>query len=155
MRSDRDEEVNTMTKKRMLTAVAAAALSLGLGAGIAAAQTDPTTPSRPPQAGSMHSGDMDATHDQMRDQMPEEMQAQCDTMHAMHAEGGTMSGGGMMNGGTGGQMGGTTSDGRHLPQTSAPSAPTAGGALTRDGEPAHTIRRPPGWQPSGPLVRCS
>lgn len=100
-----------MTKKRMLTAAAAVALSLGLGAGIAAAQTDPTTPSRPPQAGAMHNGDMDAMHEQMRDQMPEEMQAQWDTMHAMHAEGGAMSGGGMMNGGSGGHMGGMTSDG--------------------------------------------
>ena len=89
-----------MTKKRMLAAGAAMALTLGLGAGIAAAQTDPTTPTRPPEAGTMHNGDMDATHEQMRDQMPDEMQAQCDTMHA---QGGAMTDG-MMNGDMGDQM---------------------------------------------------
>lgn len=90
-----------MTKKRMLAAGAALALTLGLGAGIAAAQTDPTSPTRPPEAGTTHNGDMDAMHEQMRDQMPDEMQVQCDTMHA---QGGAMTGGGMMNGGMGGQM---------------------------------------------------
>ena len=74
-----------MTKKRIVAATAAIALTLGLGAGIAAAQTDPTTPTRPPAAGAMHDGDMGAMHAQM----PEDMRAQCDTMHAQ---------GGMTNG---------------------------------------------------------
>ena len=90
-----------MTKKRMLVGGAALALTLGLGggigAGIAAAQTDPTPPARPPAAGTMHDGDMDTMHAQM----PDEMRAQCD---AMHAEGGAMTDGGMMNGPMGGGM---------------------------------------------------
>lgn len=94
-----------MTKKRMFAAGAAVALTLGLGAGIAAAQTDDgdTSPSDPPAActdGAMNGGDMDAMHAQMGD-MPEDMQAQCDTMHA---QGGGMTGS-MMNGPmTGGGM---------------------------------------------------
>ena len=93
-----------MTKKRMLVGGAALALTLGLGAGIAAAQTDPTSPARPPEAGTMHDGDMDTMHAQM----PDEMRAQCD---AIHAEGGAMTDGGMMNGPMGGEMmgGGMTS----------------------------------------------
>lgn len=91
-----------MIKKRILAAGAAVALTVGLGAGIAAAQTDPTTPSGPPTAGHMHDGDMDAMHEQMRAQMPEEMRAQCDTMHAEGGMTGAMSGGtmggGMMRG---------------------------------------------------------
>lgn len=94
-----------MTKKRILTAAAALALTVGLGSGIAAAQTDPTTPTNPPAAGSMHSGDMDAMHAQM----PEDMQAQCDTMRT---QGGMTDGttNGSMNGGMGGSgMGGAMS----------------------------------------------
>lgn len=60
-----------MTKRRIVAAAAAVALTLGLGAGIAAAQTDPTTPTRPPAAGAMHDGDMGAMHAQM----PEDMRA--------------------------------------------------------------------------------
>ena len=87
-----------MTRKRMLAAGAAVALTLGLGAGVAAAQTDDDEPSRSETAtcphGDMDRGDMDAMHDQMRASMPEDMQAQCDTIHT---QGGSMSGG-MMNG---------------------------------------------------------
>lgn len=86
-----------MTKKRILTAAGTLALTVGLGAGIAAAQTDPTTPTRPPAAGAVHNGDMGAMHAQM----PEDTRAQCDTMHAQ---------GGMtdatMNGSLTGMMGG-------------------------------------------------
>ena len=78
-----------MTNKRIVAAAAVVALTLGLGAGIAAAQTDPTTPTRPPAAGAMHNSDMGAMHAQM----PEDMRAQCDTMHA---QGGMTNG--MMNG---------------------------------------------------------
>jgi len=90
-----------MTKKRIVGAAAAVALTLGLGAGIAAAQTDPTTPTRPPAAGAMHDGDMGAMHAQM----PEDMRAQCDTMHAQGGMtdatmNGSMMGGGMMGAGT-------------------------------------------------------
>jgi len=86
-----------MTKKRIVGAAAAVALTLGLGAGIAAAQTDPTTPTRPPAAGAMHDGDMGAMHAQM----PEDMRAQCDTMHAQGGMTDTMNGsmmGGSMTG---------------------------------------------------------
>jgi hypothetical protein len=58
-------------------------------------------PTRPPEAGTMHDGDMDAMHEQMRDQMSDDVQARCDTMHA---QGGAMTGGGMMTGGMGGHM---------------------------------------------------
>ena len=99
-----------MTKKRMLAAGAAVALIVGLGAGVAAAQNDPTSPNRPPEAGAMHDGDMDTMHDEMHTQMPEEMRAQCDTMHA---QGGAMTGHGMNgpmgDGMMGGMMGGMTS----------------------------------------------
>ena len=94
-----------MTKKRILTAAAAMTLTLGLGAGIAAAQTDPSTPTRPPEAGTMHDGDMhDGDMDAMHAQMPEDMRAQCDTMNAQGGmTNGTMSGpmmdGEMMDGG--------------------------------------------------------
>lgn len=84
-----------MTKKRIVAATAAIALTLGLGAGIAAAQTDPTTPTRPPAAGAMHDGDMGA----MRAQMPEDMRAQCDTMHAQGGMTNTTMNGSMMGGG--------------------------------------------------------
>lgn len=85
-----------MTKKRIVAAAAAVALTLGLGAGIAAAQTDPTTPTRPPAAGAMHDGDMGAMHAQM----PEDMRAQCDTMHAEGGMTNATMGGGMMGAGT-------------------------------------------------------
>lgn len=90
-----------MTKKRIVGATAAIALTLGLGAGIAAAQTNPTTPTRPPAAGAMHDGDMGAMHAQMAD----DMRAQCDTMHAQRGMtnatmNGSMMGGGMMGSGT-------------------------------------------------------
>ena len=89
-----------MTKKRIVGAAAAVALALGLGAGIAAAQTDPTTPSRPPAAGAMHDGGMGAMHAQT----PEDMRAQCDTVHAEGSMtnatmNGSMMGGGMMGAG--------------------------------------------------------
>ena len=86
-----------MTKKRILAAAATLAITVGLGAGIAAAQTDPTTPTRPPAAGAMHDGDLGAMHAQM----PEDMRAQCDTMHASGGmTNGSMMDGGMMDGGT-------------------------------------------------------
>ena len=91
-----------MTRKRMLTAAAAVALTLGLGAGIAAAQTDDDGPSP------IRMDDMDAMHAEMRADMPEDVQAQCDTMHA---QGGAMTGSGMMNGPmTGGGMMGAGMD---------------------------------------------
>jgi len=90
--------VNTMTKKRILAAAATVALTVGLGAGIAAAQTDPTAPTRPPAAGNMQNGDMGAMHAQM----PEDMRAECDTTHAQAGMTDTMNGskmGGSMTGG--------------------------------------------------------
>ena len=84
-----------MTKMRMLAAGTAAVLTLGVAAGLAgAAQTDPT-PTTPPTT-----VDMDAMHQQMRTSMPEDVQAQCDAMHASmqgHMTGG-MGAGGMMSG---------------------------------------------------------
>jgi len=82
-----------MTRKRILAAAATLALTVGVGAGIAAAQTDPTTPTRPPAAGNMHNGDMGAMHAQM----PEDMRAECDTMHARMTDtmNGSMMGGSM------------------------------------------------------------
>ena len=88
-----------MTKKRIVGATAAAVLTLSLGAGIAAAQTDPTTPSRPPAAGAMHDGDMGAMHAQM----PDAMLDRCDTMHAERDSSGSMMNGSMMNGHTASQ----------------------------------------------------
>ncbi|QGG94117.1 hypothetical protein [Actinomarinicola tropica] len=67
----------------------------GVGAGIAAAQTDPTTLTRPPGAGAMHDGDMGAMHAQM----PEDMQAQCDMMHAQGGMAGTSMNGSTMGAG--------------------------------------------------------
>lgn len=68
-----------MTKTRTLIAGAAAVLVLSLGGGIAAAQSEqPEPPTDSPQG--MHNmGDMDTMHGQMRTQMPDEMQARCDT----------------------------------------------------------------------------
>ena len=89
-----------MTKKRILAAAATLALTVGLGAGIAAAQTDPPTPPRPPAVGNMHNGDMGAMHAQM----PEDMRTECDTLHAQgdmtgNTMKGSMMGGGMMGAG--------------------------------------------------------
>ena len=84
-----------MTKKRIVAAAAAVTLTLGLGAGIAAAQTDPTTPTRPPAAGAMHDGDMGAMHTRM----PEDMRAECDTMHAQGGMTSATMNGSMMGGG--------------------------------------------------------
>ena len=88
-----------MTKKRILAAAATLAITVGLGAGIAAAQTDPTTPTRPPAAGNMHNGDMhNGDMGAMHAQMPEDMAAECDTMHAQGGMTDTMNGS-MMGGG--------------------------------------------------------
>lgn len=90
-----------MTKKRILVGGATLALTLGLGAGIAAAQTDPTPPTRPPEAGTtMHDGDM-GNMGAMHAQMPDEMRAQCETIHV---RGGAMDHDQMMNGRMGSGM---------------------------------------------------
>lgn len=55
-----------MTKKQIVAAAAAVALTLGLDAGVAAAQTDPTTPTGAPVSPTaMHNGDMSTMHAQM------------------------------------------------------------------------------------------
>lgn len=96
-----------MSKKRFLAAGAAVLLALGLGTGLSAAQTTSTPSEQPPAVTAMHTGDHDAMHEQMRGQMPEGLQAQCDTMHQqMGTNGmGTMQGRGM---GARGMMGSTT-----------------------------------------------
>ncbi len=72
-----------MKRTRMIAAGAVAALTLGVGAGFAAAQTDPTTTTTPAVgAPGMQTSDMNGMHAQMRSNMPDDMQDQCDTMHA-------------------------------------------------------------------------
>lgn len=83
-----------MTKTRTLVAGAVAVFALSLGGGIAAAQSDPPTPPTDAPHGMHDMGDMDAMHGQMRTQMPDEMQAQCDTARTQT---GTMMNGGMMS----------------------------------------------------------
>ena len=95
-----------MTKKRLLVAGGGMVLALALGTGLAAAQTTTPDVDRPPVTApaSMPAGDHDTMHEQMRAQMPEDLQAQCDTMHAQMGEGhGSMMGDGGM--GSGGMMG--------------------------------------------------
>ena len=98
-----------MKMKRMAVLGSGLALTLALGTGFAAAQTTgssgqpATTATTAPMAGH------DAMHNQMRDRMPAEAQAQCDTHHAQmsNGQGGMMDGGsgGMMHSGSGGMMG--------------------------------------------------
>lgn len=90
-----------MKRTRMIAAGAVAALTLGVGAGFAAAQTDPTTTTTTtPAVGApgMQTRDMDEMHAQMRSYMPDDVQAQCDTMHAsMQGQMSTMMDRGMMD----------------------------------------------------------
>lgn len=88
-----------MKRTRMIAAGAVAALTLGVGAGLAAAQNDPTTTTTPATGMSgMQHGDMDEMHAQMRSYMPEDVQAQCDAMHAsMQGQMGAMMDRGMMD----------------------------------------------------------
>lgn len=97
-----------MSKKRFLVAAGGVVLVFALGTGLSTAQTSSTSPTT-----STTTIDHDAMHQQMRAQMPEGMQAQCDTMHAQMGAGhmGTMQQGGMgSNGmmGSGGMMGSTS-----------------------------------------------
>lgn len=71
-----------MTRKRLIVAGASAGLALLLGTGLAAAQGDGTTTTRPVPMGTMHTGDHDAMHEQMRTQMPDGLAAQCDEARA-------------------------------------------------------------------------
>lgn len=71
-----------MKRTLMIAAGAVAAFTLGVGAGFAAAQTDPTTTPTTVGASGMQTSDMDEMHAQMRSTMPDDMQDQCDTMHA-------------------------------------------------------------------------
>lgn len=71
-----------MNKKRILAGGAALLVALALGGGLSAAQTAPTTAERPSPTSPMYGGDHDAMHAQMRGHMPEDVQAQCDAMHA-------------------------------------------------------------------------
>lgn len=88
-----------MSKNRLLAAGAGVLFALALGTGLSAAQT--TTAADPPSAtASVQSGDHDAMHEQMRAQMPEAMQSQCEATHAGMRAGmaqhGGMGAGGMM-----------------------------------------------------------
>ena len=67
-----------MSKILTLTATGLAGLVLGAGIGVAAAGqgADPTRPERAPVTS------MDEVHAGMVDQMPAELAAQCDQMHA-------------------------------------------------------------------------
>ena len=88
-----------MSKKRILVAGAGVLLALGLGVGIAGAQTadDPST-DQPAAACSTSMDDHDTMHQRLREQMPEDMQAQCDANHARMGDGH----GSMHSGGSGG-----------------------------------------------------
>ena len=91
------------TKLITLVATGFAGLTLGLGVGVAAAQpdTDDSPTTTPADVGSM-----DEMHAAMRDQMPPELAARCDEMHAsMPADMAAMDPGQMM-GGMGQMMGG-------------------------------------------------
>ena len=99
-----------MSRKRLLAAGGGVVLALVLGTGFSAAQTT-TTAATPPAAtaptmASMHSGEHDAMHQQMRAHMPEAMQAQCDTAHAQMGAGHGMAQQSGM--GSDGMMGSTT-----------------------------------------------
>lgn len=91
-----------MKRARMIAVGTVATLTLGVGAGLAAAQNDPTPTTRP-QAGmsgmsGMQRGDMDEVHAQMRSDRPNDLKAQCDTMHASRqGQMGTMMDRGMMD----------------------------------------------------------
>lgn len=97
-----------MKRARMIAAGAVAALTLGVGAGFAAAQNDPT-PTTTPAVGmpGMQQGGMNAMHAQMRSDMPDDLQAQCDAMHtSMQGQMGTGMGGMSDMGGMRGSMAG-------------------------------------------------
>ena len=71
-------------RKLLVALVVIGALVVGVGVGVGVAQTGthaPTT-STPPVTMPHDQAGMDAMHAQMRAQMPAEMQAQCDEMHA-------------------------------------------------------------------------
>ena len=79
-----------------IAATGLAGLTLGLGVGVAAAQpdTDDSPTTTPADVGSM-----DEMHAAMRDQMPPELAARCDEMHAsMPADMAAMDPGQMMGG---------------------------------------------------------
>ena len=78
-----------MTKKQLLAAGGGLVLALALGTGLAAAQSTTSGVDRPPVTtpASVPAGDHDAMHEQMRAQMPDDLQAQCDTTHAQMGEG--------------------------------------------------------------------
>lgn len=98
-----------MSKKRFLAALGGVALVFALGTGLSAAQTGSTSP----RTTATTAVDRDAMHQQMRTQMPENMRAQCDSMHAQMGTGhmGTMQHGGMASNGMmgSGPMMGSTS----------------------------------------------
>lgn len=90
-----------MTKNRMLAAGAAVAVTLVLSGGVVVAQSDPlpAPATTTTMTGGTQRGDMASAHAQM----PENMQAQHDAMHAQMSAMDDMDGanmGGTMNSGT-------------------------------------------------------
>lgn len=101
-----------MKTKRMAVIGTGLALTLALGTGFAAAQTTASDGGQPPAATAPQTGDHDAMHQQMRDQMPAEQQARCDAHHAQMGNGnGAMMGGGGTGHGSGGMGHGSDSMG--------------------------------------------
>lgn len=105
------------TKLLALAATGVAGLALGAGVGVAAAQSDGRDTARPPVTTPATELDsMDEMHAAMRDQIPAELAAQCEEMHAsMPAEMRSMEPGvmGSMMGGMGDSMGAGSMAARH------------------------------------------
>jgi hypothetical protein len=72
------------TRLAVFAATGIAGLALGAGIGVAVAETD--DPPAPPRAGAMPFGSMDEMHAAMRAQMPDDLAAACDEMHASMPE---------------------------------------------------------------------
>lgn len=89
-----------MNKKRLIAAGGVVVAALAFGTGLAVAQTGSGgAPSRTPVTTTV---DHDAIHQQMRSQMPADLQQQCDEMHAQMST---------MQDGTTGMMGSTGASG--------------------------------------------
>ena len=81
-----------MEKKRFLAAGGGLVLALGLGTGLSAAETTSAPPEQPAATTTMHTGDHDAMHEQMRIRMPDDLRRQCDAKHQQMGSGGMTAG---------------------------------------------------------------
>jgi len=74
------------TRVWALAGAIAVTAALGLGTGLATAQTEPSGPTTAPTTSSTPTADateaMNTMHEAMRAQMPEELRAEADAMHA-------------------------------------------------------------------------